>query len=388
MRRRVGYRGTGLRPVVSHHVHRAGGHAPPASGRGLRVLVSGVAGLVLLGGAGAWAATNRTVTLTVDGVSRTVHTHASDVDAVLAHAGVDVGPRDVLAPHRDTPIADGAEVIVDRGRLVTAVVDGRTQTFWTTARSVDEALTDLGMRDGRLQLSASRSSRVPLGGMRFEVRTEKGITLDVHGTRTRVTTYAASVGELLGEEDVTLHSGDEPDPPSGARLSDGGTVLVARIERRTRTLTVRTPAPVEVRKDPALMLDQVSVVRAGRDGEQERTVEYTYADGTLRGTRVVSSRVTVQPLAEVRSQGATPYPADDTGRNWAALAKCESGGRAGAVSPNGLYHGLYQFSVATWRRTGGTGLPSEATPREQTYRAILLYKRSGAGQWPHCGRNL
>jgi hypothetical protein len=132
----------------------------------------------------------------------------------------------------------------------------------------------------------------------------------------------------------------------------------------------------------------VSVVRAGRDGEQERTVEYTYADGTLRGTRVVSSRVTVQPLAEVRSQGATPYPADDTGRNWAALAKCESGGRAGAVSPNGLYHGLYQFSVATWRRTGGTGLPSEATPREQTYRAILLYKRSGAGQWPHCGRNL
>jgi hypothetical protein len=53
-----------------------------------------------------------------------------------------------------------------------------------------------------------------------------------------------------------------------------------------------------------------------------------------------------------------------------------------------MYHGLYQFSVDTWQRTGGIGLPSEATPREQTYRAILLYKRSGAGQWPHCGRYL
>jgi uncharacterized protein YabE (DUF348 family) len=352
------------------------------------VLASGVAGLVLLGGAGAWAATNRTVTVTVDGISRTLHTHAADVDAVLAHAGIDLGPRDVLAPHRGTPVGDGTEVVVDRGRRVTAVVDGRTRTFWTTARSVDEALTDLGMREGRLQVSASRSSRVPLEGMRLEVRTEKDVTLDVHGERTGVTTYAATVGELLDQQDVTLHPGDEPEPPPGARLADGGKVLVARIERRVRTLTVRVPAPVDVRKDPDLMLDQISVVRAGRDGRQARTVQYTYADGKLRNQRVLSSRLTVEPRAEVRSQGSQPYPPDDTGRNWAALAQCESGGRPGAVSPNGMYHGLYQFSVDTWRRTGGTGVPSQATAREQTYRAILLYKRSGAGQWPHCGRHL
>jgi uncharacterized protein YabE (DUF348 family) len=352
------------------------------------MLVSALAGLVLLGGAGAWAATTRTVTLTVDGVSRTLHTHAGDVAGVLAHAGIDLGPRDVLAPHADAAVADGAQIFLDHGRQVTAVVDGRTRTFWTTARSVDAALGDLGMRDGRLLVSASRSSRVPLAGMRFEVRTEKRVTLDVHGARSTVTTYAATVGELLGERHVTLGAGDETDPPAGAPLAADAEVLVARIERRTRTLTVRVPASVEVREDPALMLDQTSVVQAGRDGTQQRTVEYTYADGTLLGTRVLSSRVTAAPRTEVRSQGSTPYPPDDTGRNWAALARCESGGRPGAVSANGAYHGLYQFSVDTWRRMGGIGLPSEATPREQTYRAILLYKRSGAGQWPNCGRYL
>jgi uncharacterized protein YabE (DUF348 family) len=271
---------------------------------------------------------------------------------------------------------------------VTAVVDGRTRQFWTTARSVEEALADLGMRESRLELSASRSHRVPLSGMRLEVRTEKRVTLAVHRDRRAVTTFAATVGDLLSEQAVTLEPGDESEPPAAAPLIRGTVVTVARIERKTRTLTVPIPAPVDTRTDPDLMLDQKSVVTPGRDGEEEQVVEYTYADGILTGTRVVSSRRTAEPVTEVVSEGSTPYPPDDTGANWAALAQCESGGRPGAVSPNGLYHGLYQFSVDTWQRMGGTGLPSEATAREQTYRAILLFTRSGAGQWPHCGRYL
>jgi hypothetical protein len=72
--------------------------------------------------------------------------------------------------------------------------------------------------------------------------------------------------------------------------------------------------------------------------------------------------------------------------NWPALAKCESGGNPRAVNPAG-YYGLYQFSVATWRSVGGSGNPVDASPAEQLYRAKLLYKRGGAGQWG-CGRHL
>lgn len=77
-----------------------------------------------------------------------------------------------------------------------------------------------------------------------------------------------------------------------------------------------------------------------------------------------------------------------SGLNWNALAQCESGGRAGVVSANGMYHGLYQFSVPTWRSVGGKGLPSNASPAEQTKRAKILHKRSGPGQWPVCGKRL
>ena len=74
--------------------------------------------------------------------------------------------------------------------------------------------------------------------------------------------------------------------------------------------------------------------------------------------------------------------------NWPALARCESGGNPRAVSGTGKYRGLYQFSYATWSSVGGSGDPAAASPDEQTYRAKLLYNRSGAGQWPHCGKYL
>jgi hypothetical protein len=68
-----------------------------------------------------------------------------------------------------------------------------------------------------------------------------------------------------------------------------------------------------------------------------------------------------------------------------AIAACESGGDPGAVSADGTYHGLYQFDYGTWASVGGSGDPGAASPAEQTYRAALLYSRSGSSPWPICG---
>ena len=91
-----------------------------------------------------------------------------------------------------------------------------------------------------------------------------------------------------------------------------------------------------------------------------------------------------------RHQAACPQnsPAAD-GLNWAALANCESGGNPKAYNPAGPYYGLYQFSASTWHAVGGVGLPDrrDLRPSRPTGRS-MLYKRSGAGQWPVCGRNL
>ncbi len=68
-----------------------------------------------------------------------------------------------------------------------------------------------------------------------------------------------------------------------------------------------------------------------------------------------------------------------------AIASCESGGNPTAVSSGGTYRGLYQFDYGTWASVGGTGDPAAASAAEQTYRAALLYSRSGSSPWPICG---
>lgn len=89
-----------------------------------------------------------------------------------------------------------------------------------------------------------------------------------------------------------------------------------------------------------------------------------------------------------RSRGFPAFSERIESLNWSALAGCEAGGRPKAVGGGGRYHGMYQFTVSTWKSVGGKGLPSKATAAEQTYRAKLLYQSSGAGPWPNCGKKL
>jgi soluble lytic murein transglycosylase-like protein len=68
-----------------------------------------------------------------------------------------------------------------------------------------------------------------------------------------------------------------------------------------------------------------------------------------------------------------------------SIAACESGGDPTAVSSDGPYRGLYQFDYGTWGSVGGEGDPAAASAAEQSYRAALLYSRSGSSPWPVCG---
>jgi resuscitation-promoting factor RpfB len=104
-------------------------------------------------------------------------------------------------------------------------------------------------------------------------------------------------------------------------------------------------------------------------------------------TTTLTPRTTSTPVSR-DTRSSWPAVAGAENLNWAAVARCESSGNPLAVNPAGPYYGLYQFLPATWRSVGGSGLPTAASPAEQTYRAKLLWARSGPGQWPTCGKLL
>ena len=75
----------------------------------------------------------------------------------------------------------------------------------------------------------------------------------------------------------------------------------------------------------------------------------------------------------------------DTKINWDAIAECESGGNWAINTGNGYYGGL-QFSPATWKSNGGTGMPHQASREEQIRVAENVLRTQGIGAWPTCGK--
>ncbi|MCW3015186.1 MAG: hypothetical protein JWO02_2278 [Solirubrobacterales bacterium] len=104
---------------------------------------------------------------------------------------------------------------------------------------------------------------------------------------------------------------------------------------------------------------------------------------SVHGLLTLQRRLRHDIRAVKRTGGA---PAVAIPAQLAAIAACESGGNPGAVGGGGTYRGKYQFSYATWAAVGGRGDPAAAPEVEQDRRAAMLYARSGAGQWPVCGR--
>ena len=366
------------------------------------MLVGAVAGALVLAGTGiALADAHKTVTLDVDGETVQVSTFAGSVAGLLEDHEVTVGERDVLAPGATDALREGDEVVVRHARTVTVLADGDQRTVWTTALSADDALDVLSARGQDIRLLASRSAATGRADLPLGLLSGGSVDLVADGA-TRTVDGGRSLDEVLASLDLTVGALDRvqayrPTAPDGtSRL----TVTVQRVVVEETTELVPVPFEQVTESSAGLYTDQRRTLTAGVPGELSRSLRIVRVDGVEESRRMLAEAVTRAPVTEVVRVGtrarpvvaATPAAAGTPvalgGDVWGALARCESGGNPSVVSSNGLYHGLYQFSVGTWQGVGGAGLPSQASAEEQTQRAQALQARSGWGQWPACARKL
>ncbi|MFF4270871.1 ubiquitin-like domain-containing protein [Streptomyces sp. NPDC001536] len=356
-----------------------------------RLLPQALVVAFLAGGTTAFVAKDKAIELTVDGKPRTLHTFADDVTELLADEGVDVGAHDVVAPAPGTALSSGDEIAVHYGRPVRLTLDGERREVWTTARTVDGALKQLGVRAEGAYVSTSRSRPIGREGLTLDVRTERAVTVMADGRSRVVRTNAATVGEVVEEAGITLRGQDTTSVPPGSFPRDGQTVTVLRITGTREVRDEVIPFRVARTEDPSLFKGTEVVEQAGRAGLRR----VTYSVRTVNGVKQKPRRIKAEVVREARTQivkvGTKPLPMSVQGADgldWQQLARCESGGRPDAVDPSGTYGGLYQFDTRTWQGLGGSGRPQDAPAAEQTFRAKKLYVQRGASPWPHCGRRL
>ncbi|MFG3384487.1 ubiquitin-like domain-containing protein [Streptomyces sp. NPDC047999] len=162
----------GARRRGGRRVRRGARRRAPAPGTGAlrRLLPRALVLVVLAGGTTAFLAADKEVRLAADGDSRTLHTFAGDVGALLDEEGLLLGPHDTVSPPPAAALDSGDRVEVRRGRPVVLTLDGRRRTVWTTAATVDEALRTLGVPVDGHRRPAARTP-IPPTGLTLDVRT-------------------------------------------------------------------------------------------------------------------------------------------------------------------------------------------------------------------------
>jgi resuscitation-promoting factor RpfB len=261
---------------------------------------------VVAGATSAFTVMHKQVTVEVDGRTVQVEGFGRTVGAVLAGAQIHVGEGDLVAPALHDSVAQGQQIVVRHGRDLDLVVDGEPQKVWTTALTVGEAIDGLGLRDGDVRLSASRSQ--PLGRDELHVSTQKTIHLVVDGQVIDGVSSGATVRDALKDIGLVLDEGDEVSVPLDATAVDGLAVLVTRAQTDAETKTEAVKFAVEEIDDPGLAKGTKVVVTKGKAGIRTTTYQLDIVGGVVTGRVPLSSVVTTEPVTQVVHVGTMVLP--------------------------------------------------------------------------------
>lgn len=382
--------------------------------RWAKYLVQALAVALVIAGTVFYIAGQKSITISVDGESKVVTTRAATVASVLEQQDIALGERDEISVATDAPVVDAQKIEIKRNKSVQVNLDGTERVVHTTGMTVADLVEELDLEKGA-EISMDESQNLAAVASDIKIITPKAVTLLVDKKKTEASTTAQTVKELLAEQGVSLGDDDEvnvkvkkdteKDVETSTKIADGQQIEVIKVSIKTWDETRDIAFETEKVKDKNLAKGKTKVETKGEKGERELTLRQETRNGKKGEEEVLKAKVTKEPVAEVVKVGTkeekkeekkdssskvTKAPSGSVSANWAALAKCESGGNWSINTGNGYYGGL-QFSASSWRAVGGTKyapLPHQATPAEQVAAAEKLRASGGWGHWPACSSKL
>lgn len=367
----------------------------PKNSAAKRVAVGTVAGAVLVGGAGTALASQKQITVDVNGEETNVRTYAADVAGVLQSAGVDVDPQDLVYPAPGEKISRGDTVTVRTAKPVAVVVDGVAQQITSTASTVGELLEEAGVTSAA-GVDIDRDETVT-EGLNVDVTTPKIVALRDGGNLTYVSAAAKTVGDLLSARGVTFDSDDRLNHALADAVVPGMEIVLDRVNTIDRPETVAVEEPAEYIDDDTLDEGTEEVREEGVQGEKQIIHRTVTVNGVVESEGVAEEKETKKSKPAVIARGTkqtgntgAAAPAVANGSVWDAIAACESGGNWSINTGNG-YHGGLQFNPGTWAAYGGTAFAPTAdlaTREQQIAIAERTQAAQGWGAWPACTARL
>ncbi|WP_115788463.1 resuscitation-promoting factor [Arthrobacter silvisoli] len=343
----------------------------------------------------AFTGNNKTVTLNVDGKVSSIQTFGGTVDQVVKAAKVELKPADRVSPALDASVQNGSIINVNLAKSVSVTLDGTQRTVNTNSPDVEGLITELGVASSSA-ISADKDMQLAVSGSVLSISTPKKVTLIADGKSSVKTTTAADVATVLKDAGVVLGANDRVSQPKQAPVIKNMVIKVSRVDlSKTTTVTENVPFETIRTKSSAMYTDEEKVTQEGVLGQLKKTFKLVLVDGREASRSLLTSAVTVKPVAEKVTVGTKerPAPATSSGPTgapneamWDRIAQCESGGNWAINTGNGYYGGL-QFDIQTWLGSGGGAYApnaSLASKAQQIDIANRVYAQRGLSPWG-CG---
>jgi len=268
----------------------------------------------------------RQADLVHDGSLTRVRTRAFDVAGVMSDTGVAIFPQDRLflanqpcslhtrLPPPDVPIRSRPRVVIEALRhpvrlavsraVLLSVQDGPIPvTFYTTARTVGEALFERGVIVylGDKVLPELDAQVTP--GLRVLMRRSKPLVLNVGGTGRMLRTREKTVGELLATEGVILGPKDYALPDPRTEIERDLQVSVVRVH--DEYYLQETTIPFSYRQEPnsEMELDQRKIAQWGEEGIRGRRIHVHYENDRQVYQTEEEEWLAREPLDQVLNYG-------------------------------------------------------------------------------------
>jgi hypothetical protein len=341
--------------------------------RAATVVVAAAIALGLAGGPASAAPTDAEIA----DAQRATDDLAGQVTALLTEEGA---VRTALDSAETAAAEARGRYDAERARLAGArtTADAARAAADSAADAVDTARTDLGAfaRRSYMDGSSSPGMRILLTSGDPAQMIERAALLD-----------AAGRGRTDSLERFTAVQREASDTADTA--ADAVAEATALEQQAAAALAAAEQAQAEARRADAEFEARSADLRSRLEEARTALVELRLEQTAAR---------TAPPPASRSSGAATPppaprapaAPAPSTGRDWDAVARCESGGNWSINTGNGYYGGL-QFSSSTWTGFGGGEFAPRAdlaTREQQIAVAERVLAVQGRGAWPTCGRSL
>ncbi|MDQ0300946.1 uncharacterized protein YabE (DUF348 family) [Salibacterium salarium] len=267
--------------------------------------------------------TKATVTIEIDEEEKvTVATHAKTVDELLKEQNFNVAEEDELSSSLQEPIVGNMKLEWNKAKQITVSEDGEEQDIWTTAATVEEVMDNQDIKVSNHDYINKELDESIEEGMHVTYESAFPVTVKDEDGAEEVMTTSASVYDLLEDADRELDGNDRVEPGKEKMITDETEIQIIRVEEVTDVVEEEVDYATVTRRDDSLAQGAEEVVEDGEKGK----VEKKYNVVLENGEEVSRELIDETEVKESRDQVVAVGPSEQT----ATVSRGESPGAAGS----------------------------------------------------------